>query len=94
MLKSAVEGVITPSRLCDVARLEPEALRHSGSDREFVRHADGEGIGVYAFNVCIELLGQIPPDAADATAKIHEFGFRTWTQSLRQKLDIVDSGLG
>jgi len=53
-----------------------------------------KGVGVYAFNVSIELLGQIPSDAADATAKIHEFGFRTWTQSLRQKLDIVDSGLG
>jgi hypothetical protein len=51
------------------------------------------GVGVYAFNVSIELLGQVPSNAATATTKIRKFGFRTRTQPFRQKLDIVDRGL-
>ena len=61
--------------------------------REFLGHAYGEGIGIYAFDVRTEPACEIPSDAATATAKIREFGFSTWMQALRNKFDIVDSGL-
>jgi len=91
--KRAIEGAIPPFRFRDVASLEPETMPRPRCHREFLGHAYGEGIGIYAFDVCTEPACEIPSDAATATAKIREFGFSTWTQALRNKFDIVDSGL-
>ena len=91
--KRAIEGATPPSRFRDVASLEPETMPRPRCHREFLGHAYGEGIGIYAFDVCTEPACEIPSDAATATAKIREFGFSTWMQALRNKFDIVDSGL-
>ena len=63
------------SRFRDVASLEPERMPRPRCHREFLGHAYGEGIGIYAFDVCTEPACEIPSDAVTATAKIREFGF-------------------
>jgi len=89
----AIEAVITPSCFRNIASLEPEKPGHSGRDREFLSHTGGERVSVYAFNVSTELFCEVASDATTAKAKVREFGFRTGIQPLRQKLDVVDSGL-
>jgi hypothetical protein len=76
--KRAIEGAIAPSRFRDVAGLETETMPRSRCHREFLGHTYSQGIGIYAFDVCTEPACEISSDAATATAKVREFGFRAW----------------
>jgi len=88
-----IKLAIRPPRFMEVAGLEAQALCCPGRDHEFLCHSDGKWIDIYAVDLSVKFLCEVPPDATTSAAKVCYLDFSGWVQPPHNKLDVFNSGL-